>query len=543
MIALASMVAKVLLMAKLKKVAVCLACVCTFVFAAGAFHHSFAGEGTDSDESVRDQTQVATIASEQAKPPTAKGQQVEALTQLWRRPMLLDKNDITGDLDPGKKAKIWFDKAMAARGDEPSIPPFRPLVIGNSVIYRTYRDINAVHLSGDKKSNEYKGGEIIWKSTPWMRSIAILDDDPVLAPMLEQWLKQLPAASLPAIILDSGFAGSMSHDSQRVYYLTDMAPFDEARKFAPKTWDDTLRRLVTQNALAAAELQYGKMVLDLGYIFEPARPNEPVWKGHFLGAPSLYKGKAYLLHETDTGDLRVVVMEPIKGTTHATLTLEQTEGQERFLASLQRRLNPAQLIATDDLLVCLPHTGKVFGVENPKLQTRWTYTYRKDPPPKAAKIAAASWKAPAPFIQDGKLVFTAADDDHLHCLNLQDGKLLWKVKRADDLYLAGIAGDKILLVGPSACRALALKDGHELWKASTGLPGGIGVFDKSTYLLPLRIGAVSKQPEIAYLDMDQGKVLKTSPLPEEPGNLLLHNGFIVSQSEIAIGAYARDKAK
>jgi outer membrane protein assembly factor BamB len=182
-------------------------------------------------------------------------------------------------------------------------------------------------------------------------------------------------------------------------------------------------------------------------------------------------------------------------------------------------------------------------VDVAKQDIRWTYSYQKDPPPKAANVPLGYWKAPAAFVAGGKLVFTAADDEHTHCVNLKDGKSLWKVQRADDLYLAGIAGDKVVVVGNGTCRALALKDGTELWKLTTGTPSGVGVFDKATYLLPLKKGASSKQPEVAYLDVDQGRLVGVSPLKEVPGNLMLHRDMIVSQSATSISAYIHEKPK
>lgn len=121
--------------------------------------------------------------------------------------------------------------------------------------------------------------------------------------------------------------------------------------------------------------------------------------------------------------------------------------------------------------------------------------------------------------------------------------MLWKAKRGDDLYVAGIAGDKVLVVGVGAIHALALKDGKEVWKLAIGVPSGIGVLNGATYLVPLQSGAASKQPEIAFVDVDKGRLLGTCPLPKSPGNLALHDGVILSQSPTAVTAFGKGKAK
>ena len=70
--------------------------------------------------------------------------------------------------------------------------------------------------------------------------------------------------------------------------------------------------------------------------------------------------------------------------------------------------------------------------------------------------------------------------------------MVWKVKQGDDIYVAGIAGDKVLAVGNRRIHALALKDGKEVWKLAIGAPSGFGVLDGTTYLVPLSSGVSFK---------------------------------------------------
>src|SRR5262249_12271382 len=145
---------------------------------------------------------------------------------------------------------------------------------------------------------------------------------------------------------------------------------------------------------------------------------------------------------------------------------------------------------------------------------------------KAAKPAPLDlrpqWRYCAPVITDGKVVCTAPDEPSVHCLDLRDGKLLWKTPRTDDdLYLAGVYGGKVLLVGKTGCRALNLNGGEELWRRETGVPSGMGVAHGNTYYLPLRSRAKSGRAVICALDIAEGTVLRDFPAGKEPpGNLL-----------------------
>src|SRR5262249_40222652 len=137
----------------------------------------------------------------------------------------------------------------------------------------------------------------------------------------------------------------------------------------------------------------------------------------------------------------------------------------------------------------------------------------------------STWQSAPPVIQDGKVVFTAPDANSIHCIHLRDGAPVWKRKQSEgDLYLAGVYNGKVLIVGKTWVRALALEDGRQLWQVPTGdMPSGQGVASKNVYYLPLKRG------EIMALDLDKGQVkahnrAKTAGVA--PGNLIFYEGAV-----------------
>ena len=150
------------------------------------------------------------------------------------------------------------------------------------------------------------------------------------------------------------------------------------------------------------------------------------------------------------------------------------------------------------------------------------------------------WRNSAPAIADGKVVFTAPDAAEITCLNLRDGRLVWKKPRtADDLYFAGIYQGKALVVGKNHVLAYKLTDGTKVWDSSeaTGTPTGQGVAAGNTYYLPAR--NASKEPEIVTINLADGKV--TGHLKSDKkdllGNLIFHDGFLISQTANSITAF------
>jgi hypothetical protein len=137
------------------------------------------------------------------------------------------------------------------------------------------------------------------------------------------------------------------------------------------------------------------------------------------------------------------------------------------------------------------------------------------------------------------VIVTAPDCDEVFCLWLRDGKERWRAKRAGDLYVAGVFGNNVLLVGDQSCRALSLAGGAGRWKLNTGRPTGMGIAGDGLYYLPLANFGKSPEPEVCVLDLGAGAVkahLKT-PTKEPPGNLLLYEGRLLSQTASAISAF------
>src|SRR5262249_11816881 len=149
-----------------------------------------------------------------------------------------------------------------------------------------------------------------------------------------------------------------------------------------------------------------------------------------------------------------------------------------------RRLQAAHLAYGDGILVCPTNAGLVLGVDLLSQSLVWAHSYRDGSQQPLTdemqmlmlrrgrggfvgvpvQFNQERWRPSAPVVQNGKVVFTAHDATAVHCLNLRDGHLLWNTpRREDDLYLAGVFGPRVVIVGKTYVRALNLDDGRELW--------------------------------------------------------------------------------
>src|SRR5262249_40435948 len=146
-----------------------------------------------------------------------------------------------------------------------------------------------------------------------------------------------------------------------------------------------------------------------------------------------------------------------------------------------------------------------------KGKVRWTFAEhtpteikerKREPISDEKPLSIASfWRHPAPFIHKDLVVFTAPENPFIWCVNLKDGTRRWRAENHDDVYLAGIFGDIVLLVGKKHCRALSLKTGAQKWQLETGIPSGLGAVRDGLYYLPLHRGIPSGKAEICILDV------------------------------------------
>jgi outer membrane protein assembly factor BamB/tetratricopeptide (TPR) repeat protein len=275
---------------------------------------------------------------------------------------------------------------------------------------------------------------------------------------------------------------------------------------------------------------------------------DPLADAYFLGPPLPLGGDLFVLIDKQQ-DLSLVCLDAERGAVRWTQSL--AAAGDRIGVNVQRRTHAAHLAYGDGVLVCPTHSGAVLGVDPLTRGLLWAHVYREatSGENEAAAAVPTAWKGSTPVVCDGRVVFTAPDCDAVVCLRLRDGAPLWKVLGTeDDLFVAGVFGDKVLVVGRTACRALSLANGQSIWQRATGMPAGQGVaaggsssrgsapLHPGLYYLPLADGAV------LALDVEDPRgAVRIEPRPGAPreaaGNLVFYRGTLWSQGTLQLTAY------
>jgi outer membrane protein assembly factor BamB/tetratricopeptide (TPR) repeat protein len=279
-----------------------------------------------------------------------------------------------------------------------------------------------------------------------------------------------------------------------------------------------------------------------------------------------------------------------------TLVWQQKLGRPNnpFPGDSVRRFQGAFLAAGEGVLVCPTNSGAVIGVDIMSRSLLWAHAYRKleagDTPGGAGpgrmvgrrggvrinpdgtitppqQLATDRWRAAAPIVAGGRVVLAAYDSNKLECLDIRTGKVLWSVDRKnDDLYVGGVVGDRVIVVGKGEVRAypLAAEAGEvrPAWEASLegAVPTGHGVAGRGVFFLPVRPANAGKDgapvAEIWALAADTGKVAaKTAARNRSAdptgshlaqyglGNLVYQDGLVVAQSAWEVAVYPQLEVK
>jgi outer membrane protein assembly factor BamB len=441
-----------------------------------------------------------------------------------------------------KETQSWIDEGVGVqeRAGRFVLPGFYPVAVPGRIVYRSHGGLHAV---------DPDTGRELWRVLSPLSLDVIAANSSEKVTVRSGWLVQ-PSYQGEALHLpiENSALGCLSTDGARVYAIEDLAvpPPPEITLPAqfglpPPGGHPRLIQALHGNRLRALDLDTGALAWEQG-------GRGDLQGNFFLGAPLPVDGRLYALVEKD-GEIRLTCLDAASAAVVWTQRLGATGG--RLLLDPGRRLRGVQMACVGGLLICPTDAGAVFAFDLLSRSLAWAHLYpnRKEPQETGVTfnlpVFNTSWRESAPVVADGKVVFTPGDSDQVHCVSLRDGKPLWQARQDSSAYLAGVFGDRVLLVGAGGARALSLKDGGEAWSRSLGTPSGQGAASGNVYYLPLKTSNETGGPGVAAVSVATGKVLAfaRSRSGEVPGNLMFFQGQVISQTATSLTSYPQLKAR
>jgi outer membrane protein assembly factor BamB len=514
-----------------------------------------------------------------------------------------------------KAAMRHLDRAKA----QVAIPGFFPVTAPNLILYRTYDGVYAIVTRDGypAQGRTFKAGDLLWMSPAKgsLQSLMIEEGEQTV----KNWWSQFWSQRMPSVLFENAQVGSLSHDGKLVYFVDDLAippppqlfnpnmpgGFPNPGMGGPAFAGAGVRGMTEFNRLVAVNIDTGKVEWDLGGLASAVLSEEEEQRttntklltenAYFLGPPLPLNGKLYVLYERNN-QVRLACLDPYKLTAQGPATVRKPElvwsqnlgaPNTRLGQDSLRRLQPCYLGYADGVLVCPTNCGAVVAVDVNARSLLWARYYGgtgQDPGMQFGEaggpgggfrrrggmpvpvngnqpLPSDRWRAPAPIVAGGKVLFTAHDSDHILCIDLRTGELAWSDdRRKDDLYVGGVIDGKVVVVGKESIRAYQLAgDGKGkpqlAWQnLRTGTPCGQGVASKDgMYYLPV-VGSPdqkdSTEPQVWAIDVAAGQVRSKTPYrpktgvdetQEDPrlalGNLVFHEGMLFSQSPLRVSAF------
>jgi len=414
------------------------------------------------------------------------------------------------------------------RQQKSRLPAATPLAVGDYVITRSAHGLIAI---------DFKTGKRIWQAQPQREALHqdLMDGNYQLK---DSGSDIEPAQAFARTIWEDYLYNTTSSDGQRVYVIRDLTlpkldharfrPFNRSRSAQPSNADT--------NRLCAYDLPtQGKLVWEI----DGAARNDVLQGAFFLGAPVTVGRSVYCLVEIKS-ETAIYLIALDRQTGDLQWRQQLADLETGIALDTPRRLRAVIPSYDGGMLICPTGAGVVVGVDLAKQALAWAYSYKtKGRPTRRLRMPAAKrdstdkqWVHSAPVIADGRVLLTPPESSMLHCLDLVTGELLWRQPRGATLFLAGVEGGRVLLVGNNEMSALRLADGRSAWSSKNlalpagSVPTGSGFFSNGRYFLPL------SNAEVIAVDVAQGKIVdKTSSRDGQLlGNLICYRGAVISQT-------------
>jgi outer membrane protein assembly factor BamB len=462
-----------------------------------------------------------------------------------------------GTLDDA--ATKQFSTWRRTDADPVLFPCLHPLVVGNVLLARSPCRLSAYDV---------RSGKVLWENPPPVnlrakpdepndksekipdivnRAIArnregVKQQDQQDPNLWQRFWEDAPFGQLSSngseVFLIDGFGIAQSGDGQPVVIMMP----GQAQVMTPKPAQP-------YNRLVALSLsKQGKLAWSVG---GEDGGQEPQLAGYFFLGPPLPDGRdLYVLAEKD-GAIRICALDAATGGLQWSLALVQPEAA--ILDDPVRRLAGASPSMCDGILVCPTSAGAVAAVDPATRSLLWGFQYpmgeqKADRTPRGVFLNGRmltikrtginrTVRDSTAVLAAGRTFLLPVEAEQLYCLNTATGELLWSCPRDEMLFVAGVAGDKVILAGERGLFARNLQTGKSAWRdEGIELPGksqviGRGFMAGGFYYVP------TTWNEVVKFDVHAGKIAERSPTKNPLGNITAANNRLISHTGNAIQVY------
>jgi len=449
---------------------------------------------------------------------TAQQTDVPALELFWRLPV----SNI-----PADEAKVAAFVKEYRDANRVAIPQFN---------LATSKDLVIAHSVGQCIAIEFQTGKRIWEF-PWQVEEI---NNPTAASESED------GQELRDRIWNDAVEASFTIDGDQLLLINEIRRSAQTRPLIVIRPDQNLaaRRHPSGKLTSLLIPQQGKLRWAAGGVHS----EDPKLDDCFLLSSGLPSGKVLYVLGIQEKDLHLLAIDKRAGTLRwkTRIELELAESKDKpddfptFAAHVT--MVGAHPVVVSDRIIFATGWGKVIAVDQKTHKVAWSVTHPNHSQRVVFDLRSAEdpqekrWLDHAVFAAGDRVLATPMESQHLLCLDAASGKEHWRSERGDRLFIA-IKGDVCMLIGPHDVTAVSIQTGKPLWgDRPAKLPAksmvtGRGVFDGDRYLLP------DDQGNLHAIAWKTGQIDRIAKFEEPLGNLLFHQGRLLSQGPIWIDCF------
>ncbi len=441
------------------------------------------------------------------------------------------------DPDHEHLAQNVFQKRL--NNGECIIPSIQPLAVRQTIVFRSLDQLIGV---------DFVTGKRIWQFPAWQPDALLNENE-----QAEEFRRSRTMEwHVDQRIWRDHLYGQFSSDGDLVFIVDRPGYADQTaeRAVLPRgvVVDHPFGSRGT-NELKAVELsRQGAFRWEIG---GQTGGREPRLAGcFFLGAPLPLNDELYVLCELG-GEIRLVVLEADTGQMKWSQQIAAIDSALPIAKDPLRRLAGATPSYSDGILICPTSASGVVAIELATRSLLWGVRYpnldaqlsarRNTRFQLSVKSAERGSIDASATIADGRLFVMPVEGNQVLCYDLISGQPLWGDSypnlgkpRQDDLFVACVAEQSVVLVGQSKLRALHVESGEPVWEtelASHGTPSGRGFATQGSYFLP------TSENRILQVRLNDGHIERYVETDRVLGNLICFGGNVISLACDVLATY------
>lgn len=298
----------------------------------------------------------------------------------------------------------------------------------------------------------------------------------------------------------------------------------------------------------------------------------------FLGPPLPLGGVLFAITESRR-ELNLVKLDAATGRVVWIQSFGLVEQPLFHRGQAHRAMSACLPAFADGIVICPTGTGLVVGIDALFGEILWAAhcgdlvrsPFRGSSTVLSKRPHGFIGMSSPPVVFGQHVVYLPRVSSQLHCLDLATGTRKWSTPRGPAVYVGAVTNEGVLLVDKNSVRLLEIATGLQRWSQPVGIPSGRGVRTGDRFMLPMKSGSVvvldiatgevtSRADRLHETDLLTATASSRLSDPDQvdlnqfglasqhlrshlrPGNLLLHDGLVISTGPRHITVFGQAEA-